>query len=203
MHLSGLKEASSPGPKADYWVLAQPGSDGHARLTIATGSWAVLSLALIQNAAAPANRELKPVRAASQLTAFMRRNGKSHGAAACALQMPCSSNSPGALLALPTDPQLPWALCMPLTRASGLSSLPSWNQPLGQLSPPTPPSLQDLGTRVLLPRANPTCGIFTYLLKAGGWGEAKQVVHLKPKNLTSSWERVLLLGPALRCQGQE
>lgn len=78
MHLSGEKEASSPGPQADYWVLAEPGSDGHTRLSIATGSWAVLSLALIQNAAAPANRELKPARAASQLTAFMRQNGKSH-----------------------------------------------------------------------------------------------------------------------------
>lgn len=111
-------------------------------------------------------------------------------AAACALEMPCSSNSLGALLALPTDPQLPWALCVPLTRASGLSSLPSWNRPLGQLSPPPRLLCKTWALASFCQELIPPVGFSLTSAKwvGGGEGKASHLFKTKAKKLN------LLLG---------
>lgn len=77
------KGCLSPGPRGKHHILAECGPDYHRQMSSATRSGRVLSLRLVQKAAAAAIPKLKQMPAACQLTAFTRQNGKSHG--------PCSN----------------------------------------------------------------------------------------------------------------
>ena len=108
-----VKGCFSPGPRGKHHILAEHGPDCHKQTSSATRSRRVLSLHLVQKAAAAATPKLKRMTAAHQLTAFKRQNGKSHGPGLC--PEPLRSNTqlsrrPQCLFRPPPPPSRPTAV---------------------------------------------------------------------------------------------
>lgn len=183
-------------PPSQLPVLAERGSDCHTRVSTTSGSWVGLGLPRIQKAAAPGNHEGKSAHAGRQLTSFMRQNGKS----LCSGDGPLEQLSRG-------PPSISRRAPAPLDSVCALGQKlssphvppPTYNWPLAQ-----PPPCLLCKTWALLSfwqELIPPVGFSLISVKWGeGGGKANCYLKLKPKSLTSSLERALLLGLALLCQ---
>ena len=153
------KGCLSPGPRGKHHVLAERGPDCHRQMSSATRSGRVLSLRLVQKAAAAATPKLKRMPAACQLTAFTRQNGKSHGPCLSPETFHSNTQLSRCPQRLPTPAQpTPCRPPVPVSLTEGLGDLPG-----GGWSALSLPPRQGLGLPMFLEKMNPTCGSSTHL----------------------------------------